>query len=190
MTDKKTYYFSFDRNCINPRTEVKMQPYWVELHGADTKAEARDTMIKLYACGFTTHTEKDLEWLKEICKGGCYEAIHLPLPSDVFIECSDPFFSQPKKKKSAGEQRRIKNYALGGMSSGHSHVGKPIKPVSASKFNQVLRNKGVALKEVHNATGVSLPTLMDLRNGKKKLYHKRTIENLADYLGVDPKDIF
>lgn len=199
MADKTIYYFTFDRNCINPRTEVNMQPYWVELHGADTKAEARDTMIKLYACGFTTHLEKDLDWLKDICKGGCYEQIHLPLPEDVHLEFSDPFFSAHKKSKSStGEKRRRAKYKS--MVSGHSHaygnggyvqsngsnsVSKSIKLLS--KLEQRMIIKGVTLRQISNATGVSYVALKYLCGGDR--LRMKAMIAIADYLGVDPKDI-
>lgn len=51
-------------------------------------------------------------------------------------------------------------------------------------FEKAMTEKGVTMQDIHESTGVSYPTLMDFKRGKKKNYRKRTILDISEYLGL------
>lgn len=129
MSEEIKYYFTFHEKFEHPRTGVNMHFYWVELQGADTKAEARDAMCKLYGGGFQQHDSRKYKPDPTVYKNGCYETIYLPLPDDIIIETNDPLLN-PKKKKSKGEERRMaeakrmaEEKRKAKMFAAHSHTG-------------------------------------------------------------------
>lgn len=186
MSKESIYYFTFDRDCVNPKTGINMQKYWVEIVGADTKAEARDVMCKLYCSGFQQH-RSIRNFDQNLCPNGCYEKIYLPLPNEITIDAEDPFFSKKKKPKlsqSWGELRRR-------MKALEAQQAKVIVSRNKSKLDQILADNRITIKDISRDTGISYPVLLSIKlgQGKSNDYKARTLQNLADYLDVDVKDI-
>lgn len=61
--------------------------------------------------------------------------------------------------------------------------------VERSKFNRLLLDRDIKLREIQEATGISYPTLIDLSKGRKKKYRPRTLRDIAAYLDVAVSDI-
>lgn len=193
MSDESKYYFTFDRTCINPRTKVKMQQYWVEVIGADTRAEARDTMCKLYGCGFTQFDPKNFS--KDLFTSGCYERIYLPLPDEISVDDQDPFFGPRKKvkKKSSGEKRRMaahSHFNNGGSINGNYSISKPIGKLDV--LVKLIADDNIKLTDIHRATQIPYETLIDLRSGGFLKFPDQAINDICFYLGVDinPHDVY
>lgn len=56
-------------------------------------------------------------------------------------------------------------------------------------FEKILKERGLTVRDVAEATGISYPILQDLKNGKKKNYRERTLNDVSIYLGVDRKEL-
>lgn len=50
-------------------------------------------------------------------------------------------------------------------------------------------NLAITLQDIHEATGVSLPILTSLKKGGKANYRKRTIRDIAEYLGISEEEL-
>lgn len=56
-------------------------------------------------------------------------------------------------------------------------------------FEKILKDRGLTVHDVADATGISYPILQDLKNGKKKNYRERTLRDVAVYLDVQPNEL-
>lgn len=163
MNSNSKYFFTFWKGFKDPYTKKELDSYWIELVGADTKAEARDIMCKLYGGGFRQYSEKYFN--PDLHINGCYKQIHLPLPEDIHISSDDPFLNASKRPRKINSWRKKKE----------------------SKFDKATKFHHVTLKDIAMNTGVSLPTLLNLKNGKK--IRSCCLKDIADYLDVSPNDL-
>lgn len=62
--------------------------------------------------------------------------------------------------------------------------------VKRSKFAQLILDRDIKLTETKKDTGISYPTLIDIKMGRKKKYRPRTKRDLAAYFDVAISDIF
>lgn len=62
--------------------------------------------------------------------------------------------------------------------------------VTRSKFAQIILDRDIKLTETSKDTGISYPTLIDIKKGRKKKYRPRTKRDLAAYFDVPISDIF
>lgn len=62
--------------------------------------------------------------------------------------------------------------------------------ITRSKFAQIILDRDIKLTETSKDTGISYPTLIDIKKGRKKKYRPRTKRDLAAYLDVPISDIF
>lgn len=61
--------------------------------------------------------------------------------------------------------------------------------IARTKFENILFKSNITLREIHDATKVSYPTLVDLKKGRKKKYRPRTLRDIAAYLDVAVGDL-
>lgn len=50
-------------------------------------------------------------------------------------------------------------------------------------------NMVITLQDIHEATGISLPILTSMKRGEKCNYRKRTIRDIAEYLGISEEKL-
>lgn len=105
----------------------------------------------------------------------------------------------PSLRMQNAESYKIKNKLKTNMNTEQPEIPKEDLPapvsvedhpvIERSKFFNLLLRRGIKLREIQEATGISYPTLIDLSKGRKKKYRPRTLRDIAAYLDVSVSDI-
>lgn len=177
MIKEKKYYFVFDSTFLHPKTGESLNDYWTEIIGDEnTLWEGTQGVIYVVSRLYKTqwngklleliYDEKSFKKIKKKLIG-CHEKIYLPLPEEITIENQEPFLSKPRPLSEEIDELKY----------------------CKTKFAKVLFDRQCTLKEISQQTGISYPTLIGMKTGRKKNYRARILHDIAAYLNVGVDDI-